>query len=130
MRKESGFSFLDATIQKHLIENELSNNINEINDDDDFDNNNTGNNNIMDDIEDEKNGLGVLKDYDNENEIEGQKNNIDNDIFNKIKNIRYDNFENNNKIENKGIFENDNFGCMKEINVKPIDENYNISFGK
>ena len=66
MRKESGFSFLDANIQKHLIENELI----------------------------------------------------------------YDNIENNNKIENKWTLANDSFGCMKEVNIKPIDVNYKICVGK
>jgi hypothetical protein len=135
MRKESGFSFLDVTIQKNLKANELSNNINEINDEDDFDYNNTDNNNILDEIEDEKNALGIIKDYD-EKEIEEGKNNIDNDmnnkdIFNKIEDVKYDNIDNNNnKIENKGALVNDSFNCMKEVDIKPVDENNDLSFGK
>ena len=128
MRKESGFSFLDVTIQKRLLSNELSSNINEINDEDDFDNNNTDNNNILDDIEDEKKGLGVIKDLDNENEIDDGKNNIDKDIFNKIEDIKFKNFENDNKIKNKGALINDSFGFMKEIDIKNKDENNDLSF--
>ena len=134
MRKESGFSFLDVTIQKNLKANELSNNINEINDEDDFDYNNTDNNNILDEIEDEKKTLGIIKDYD-EKEIEEGNNNIDNDmnnkdIFNKIEDVKYDNIDNNNKIENKGALVNDSFNCMKEVDIKPVDENNDLSFGK
>jgi hypothetical protein len=135
IRKESGFSFLDVTIQKNLKTDELSNNnINEINNEDDFDYNNIDNNNILDDIEDEKKTLGVIKDDDNENEMEEGKNNIDNninnvDIFNKVENVKYDNFENSNKIENKGALVNDSFGLMN-VDEKLIDENYNLSFRK
>lgn len=133
MRKESGFSFLDVTIQKNLKANDLSNNINEINDEDDFDYNNTdenninNNNNILDDIEDEKRALGIIKDDDNENDMEEGKNNFD--VFNKIEDVKYDNFENSNKIESKGALVNDSFGVMN-VDEKPKDENYDLSFGK
>lgn len=128
MRKESGFSFLDVTIQKNLKTNELSNNnINEINDEDDFDYNNTDNNNNLDDFEDEKMALGVIKDNDNENEMEEGKNDVG--IFDKIEDIKYDNFENSNKIESKGALVNDSFGVMN-ADEKPKDENNDLSFGK
>ncbi len=134
MRKESGFSFLDVTIQNNLKSNELSNNINEINDEDDFDYNNADGNDILNDIEEEKKALGVIKDDDNENQIEEGKNNIDNDmnnmdIFNKVEDVKYDNFENSNKIENKGALVNDSFGVMKD-DEKTSDENNELSFGK
>ena len=132
MRKESGFSFFDVTIQKILKTDELSDNINEINDEDDIDYNNTDN--ILDDIEDEKKALGVKKNDDNEKEIEEGKNNIDNninnkDIFNKIEDVKYDNFENSNKNKYKEALVNDSFGVMK-ADEKPIDGNYDLSFGK
>ena len=81
----------------------------------------------MDDIEDEKRALGIIKDDDNENDMEEGKNNID--VFNKIEDVKYDNFENSNKIESKGALVNDSFGVMN-VDEKPKDENYDLSFGK
>ena len=94
-RKESGFSFLDISIQKQINTNEIGNDINEINDEEEFD---------KDDNEDNDKNLGILNDIYDENEIDedNDKNNQNNDknnINDEIKKDLYGNFnEENNKI--------------------------------
>ena len=144
IRKESGFSFLDISIQKTFKNNEFDFNMNEINNEDDFDMDESDKNNInnikfkehnfLDD--DETKGLEVIKDIDNENDIDGtynEKNNINNINFenNEIfTDIKYNNNENLNNInENKGALINDSFGNIQsEQKIK--DESYDLSFGK
>ena len=103
-RKESGFSFLDISIQKHINTNEIENDINEINDEEESD---------KDDNEDNKN-LAIMNDIYEEIDIdeENDKNinnnlninnnkNTKNNINNEIKKDLYGNIndENNNIIE-------------------------------
>jgi hypothetical protein len=91
-RKESGFSFLDISIQKHINTNEMENDINEINDEEEFD---------KDDNEDNKN-FAIMNDIYEENDIdEDNDKNINNNINKEIKKDLYGNIndENNNIIE-------------------------------
>jgi hypothetical protein len=147
-RKESGFSFLDISIQKFINTNELGENINELNNEEDFD---------KDNIVKNKNNLEIMNeiyeenDFDDENEKNSLKkvNNIninnENNIIvgdeseNKIievvsslvtndemKNLSFED-ENINEInkEKKGYLVNDSFGYMiqgNKENIKEINE--------
>lgn len=128
-RKESGFSFLDISIQKYNNNNEFSNDINEINDEEDFDkdeNDNITNKNIIivdgkeDDVKEENNNCKEKNDEDNfiENivsSVEDIKNNSNSNIIEKE----------DKKGENKGFLVNDSFGIEAQDKL-----NYELSFRK
>ena len=139
-RKESGFSFLDISIQKYINTNDLNENINEINNEEDFD---------KDDNNENKNDFGIMNEIYEENDIddENEKNSL-----NRINTININNeIENENKIievvssvisngelkninmeeesikeineGNKGYLINDSFGCMMPGYKENIKEN-------
>ena len=127
-RKESGFSFLDISIQK-FNNNEFNDDINEINDEEDFDkneNDNINNKNII--IVD-----GKEDDVNEENNNYKEKNDEDNFIENIVSSVEdIKNNSNSNIIEkedktggNKGFLVNDSFG------IDPQDKiNNDLSFRK
>ena len=87
-RKESGFSFLDISIHKHINTNEIGNDINEINDEEDFDKDD--NENEDEDVNNKN--LDMVNDIYDENEIDedNEKDNLHNNINNNmnIKNVK------------------------------------------
>ena len=119
-RKESGFSFLDISIQKHI---NIGNDINEIKDEEDFDKDeyeeeNKTNLNIINDEEEEdsnKNNIYIT------NNINNNKNNLS--TFNKNKNKINDN-ENNKDINN----ENNKDENFIEIVSSVVTNDDNIKF--
>ena len=127
-RKESGFSFLDISIQKFNT-NEFNDDINEINDEEDFDkdeNDNINNKNII--IVD-----GKEDDVNEKNNNYKEKNDEDNFIENIVSSVEdIKNNSNSNIIENedkkggnKGFLVNDSFG------IDPQDKiNNDLSFRK
>ena len=94
-RKESGFSFLDISIQKHINTNEIGNDINEINDEEEYEKDENDNN------EDNKKDAGFANDIYDENDAydDNDKNNINNININKI--------QNNKNKNNNNIYGND-----------------------
>ena len=87
-RKESGFSFLDISIHKHINTNEIGNDINEINDEEDFDKDD--NENEDEDVNNKN--LDMVNDIYDENEVDedDEKDNLNNNINNNmnIKNVK------------------------------------------
>ena len=137
-RKESGFSFLDISIQKFINSNEKGNNINEINDEDDEDEKDENLNNNIEIINDIYGENGIEEDNDknilNIDEIKNNNNyNKDDNIIEVVSSVVSNeeiknNFmeEDDNKIENKGFLINDSFGC-----IAPTDKtNEELSFRK
>ena len=137
-RKESGFSFLDISIQKFINSNEKGNNINEINDEDNEDEKDENLNNNIEIINDiygeniieEDNDKNIL----NIDEIKNNNNyNKDDNIIEVVSSVVSNeeiknNFmeEDDNKTENKGFLINDSFGC-----IAPTDKtNEELSFRK
>ena len=103
-RKESGFSFLDISIQKHIDTNEIGNDINELNDEEEYDkdDNDENDNNIKN--EDSKKDIGFANNIYDENE------DIDDDNDkNNISNININEIQNNKKKNSKNIYGNDDF---------------------
>lgn len=97
-RKESGFSFLDISIQKHINTNEIGNDINELNEEEYEKEDNDEN----DKNEDNKKDIGFANDIYDENEMDDDdKNNINNININKIQNNKNKNSQN--------IYGNDDF---------------------
>lgn len=100
-RKESGFSFLDISIQKHINTNEIGNDINEINDEEEYEKDENDNN------EDNKKDAGLANDIYDENDAydDNDKNNINNININKIQNNKN---KNNNNIYGNDDYEDNN----------------------
>ena len=93
-RKESGFSFLDISIQKHINTNEIGDDINEINDEEEYEKDDNDQN---DNNGDNKKALGFANDIYNENGIDDAEK----------KNININNIKNNKNKNSNNIYEND-----------------------
>ena len=112
-RKESGFSFLDISIQRHSNINEVNEDINEINDEEEeFDKDNDNDENINDKNIIIVDGKEEDDDYTNDN-----NNYIENVISSVVKNEELKKIENNNNDDNddkksgkRGALINDSFG--------------------
>lgn len=158
-RKESGFSFLDISIQKFIDTNDIEDSINEIKDEEeDFDkddNDEIHKNNILYDDENEKDNENKNNINDNNNtiNISNINNNINNNIINNNdkngddkkniievvssyvtdeNNIKYDNnFENYIEQQNKksGSLINDSFGYIAPLDKGNEESSFRISFG-
>ena len=100
-RKESGFSFLDISIQKHINTNEIGNDINELNDEEEYEKDENDNN------EDNKKNEDFVNDIYDENDLydNNDKNNINNININKIENNKN---KNSNNIYGKDDYEDNN----------------------
>ena len=149
-RKESGFSFLDISIQKHLNTNDIENNINEINDEEDYDKDDDNDENINnknldiindEDEDNEKNSLNINNiininndNYNKENKIYDNNDEYDDKIIEVVSSVvtKNDGIINNNnendikKKESKGFLINDSFGYIEPENK----ENEELSFRK
>ncbi len=127
-RKESGFSFLDISIQRHSNINEFSEDINEINDEEEeFDKDNDNDDNIND-----KNIIIVDNKEEDDDNTNDNNNYIENVISSVVKNEELKKNENNNnddnddkKNEKKGALINDSFGLALQEK-----SNYDLSFRK